>query len=43
MPQNKLTSQKSTIDENSVSQCRISSKVIVSPIKVLSEMDMALV
>ena len=32
--------EKSTINERSVSQCRISSRVTVSPIKTLSEMAM---
>ena len=40
MPQNKSSYQKSTINEWSVSQCRISSRVTVSPIKVLFEMAM---
>ena len=35
MPQNKSSSQKSTINEWSMSQCKISSEVAVSPIKVL--------
>ena len=36
MSQNKSSSQKLTINEWSVSQCRISSRVTASPIKVLS-------
>ena len=40
MSQNKSSSQKSTIDGRNASECRISSRVIVSPIKVLSEMAM---
>ena len=38
--QNEPSSQKSTINEWSVSQCRISSRVTVSLIKVLSGMAM---
>ena len=38
--QNKQSSQKSTIGEWSMSQCRISSRGTVSPIKVHSKMAM---
>ena len=41
MPQNKSSSQKTTINERSVSQCKVSSRMTVSPIKTLSEMGMS--
>ena len=41
MPQNKSSSQKTTINERSVSQCKVSSRMTVSPIKTLSEMAMS--
>ena len=40
MPQYKPSSQKSTISEWSMSQCRILSRATVSPIKVHSKMAM---